>query len=36
MKTRPRAVALVDSRDWRIGIAASVLASEPIGAPILY
>ena len=36
VKTRPRAVALVDSRDWRVGIAASVLASQPIGAPILY
>lgn len=36
VKTRPRAVALVDSRDWRIGIAAAVLASQPIGAPLLF
>src|SRR3954453_14249806 len=34
--TRPKAVALVDSRDWRIGLAASVLMSAPIRAPILY
>ena len=34
-KTRPRAVALVDARDWRIGIAAAVLSSPPLRAPIL-
>ena len=34
--SRPRAVALVDGRDWRNGIAASVLMSAPIRAPILY
>jgi hypothetical protein len=34
--SRPRAVALVDARDWRAGIAASVLMSAPIRAPILY
>src|SRR3954463_233085 len=34
--TRPKAVALVDSRDWRIGLAASVLMSAPIRAPMLY
>ena len=33
--TRPTAVALVDSRDWRIGVAAAVLASPPVHAPIL-
>src|SRR5687767_3688190 len=32
---RPRAVALVDGDDWASGIAASVLAGPPIGAPIL-
>jgi hypothetical protein len=32
---RPTAVALVDQDDWQSGIAASVLASPPIGAPIL-
>src|SRR5215210_8875628 len=32
---RPPAVALVDARDWRIGVAAAVLASEPFRAPIL-
>jgi putative cell wall binding repeat protein len=36
VKTRPRVVALVDSRDWRAGIAAAVLASQPIGAPLLF
>jgi hypothetical protein len=34
--TRPRAVAVVDDRDWRAGIAASVLMSSPIRAPILF
>jgi hypothetical protein len=35
VKTRPGTVALVDSRDWRIGVAASVLAGTEIRAPIL-
>jgi hypothetical protein len=34
--TRPGAVALVDSRDWRVGVAAAVLGSRPIRAPILF
>jgi putative cell wall-binding protein len=33
--TRPRAVILVDSGDWRAGIAAAVLAAPPLRAPIL-
>jgi ell wall binding domain 2 (CWB2) len=33
--SRPRAVALVDSGDWRAGIAAAVLAAPPLRAPIL-
>jgi hypothetical protein len=33
--TRPRAVTLVDSGDWRAGIAAAVLAAPPLRAPIL-
>lgn len=32
---RPDAVVLVDSDDWQGGVAASVLASERVGAPIL-
>jgi hypothetical protein len=32
---RPTAVALVDQDDWVTGIAASVLAGPPIGAPLL-
>src|SRR3954470_18568817 len=36
VKTRPGAVALVDARDWRIGVAASVLVGTTIRAPILY
>jgi putative cell wall binding repeat protein len=35
VKTRPTAVALVDSRDWRIGVAAAVLSSPPVHAPLL-
>jgi hypothetical protein len=35
VQTRPRAVALVDLRDWRNGVAAAVLASPPLRAPIL-
>jgi hypothetical protein len=34
--TRPHAVALADSRDWRIGLVASALMSAPIRAPLLY
>ena len=33
--TRPKAVALVDSGDWRAGIAAAALAAPPISAPVL-
>jgi hypothetical protein len=32
---RPTAVVLVEQNDWATGIAASVLAGRPIGAPIL-
>jgi hypothetical protein len=32
---RPTAIVLVDQEDWVTGIAASVLTSPPIGAPIL-
>ncbi|MDX6686703.1 MAG: hypothetical protein QOF86_2831 [Baekduia sp.] len=34
--TRPRAVVLADDRDWRVGLAASVLMSSPVRAPLLY
>jgi hypothetical protein len=34
--TRPRAVVLADVNDWRAGLAASVLMSSPIRAPLLY
>jgi plastocyanin len=34
--TRPRAVVLADDGDWRVGLAASVLMSSPIRAPLLY
>jgi hypothetical protein len=33
--TRPAAVVLVDKDDWQGGVAASVLAGGPIGAPLL-
>jgi hypothetical protein len=33
--TRPRAVVLVDRRDWHAGVAAAVLASAPIRGPVL-
>jgi len=36
VRTRPKAVALVDSRDWRIGVAAAVLAGNEVRAPILF
>ena len=32
---RPKAVTLVDSGDWRAGIAAAALFARPVGAPIL-
>ena len=32
---RPRAVAIVDKRDWTGAIAASVLMAQPLGIPIL-
>jgi hypothetical protein len=31
----PKAVTLVDSGDWRAGVAASALFAQPVGAPIL-
>ena len=34
--TRPKAVTLVDVADWRAAVAASVLMSGPIRAPILF
>jgi len=34
--TRPDAVTLVDQRDWRIALAASVLMARPLRAPILF
>jgi hypothetical protein len=34
--TRPSAVVLVDAREWRVPLAASVLASRPIRAPLLF
>jgi hypothetical protein len=33
--TRPNAVALIDSNDWRAGVAGAVLASTPVRAAIL-
>jgi hypothetical protein len=33
--SRPKAVTLVDSGDWRAGIAAAALFAAPVGAPIL-
>jgi hypothetical protein len=33
--TRPNAVALIDARDWRAGIAGAVLASTPVRAAVL-
>jgi hypothetical protein len=35
-ETRPAAVILAEARDWHTGLAASVLASKPIGAPVLF
>jgi hypothetical protein len=34
--TRPQAVVLVDEHNWAGALAASVLASAPLGAPIIY
>jgi ell wall binding domain 2 (CWB2) len=34
--TRPQAVVLVDEHNWSGALAASVLASAPLGAPIIY
>jgi hypothetical protein len=34
--TRPQAVVLVDEHDWPAALAASALASAPLGAPLLY
>ncbi|HWJ50338.1 MAG TPA: hypothetical protein VNR42_04915, partial [Solirubrobacteraceae bacterium] len=34
--TRPQAVVLVDERNWTAALAASSLASSPLGAPLLY
>src|SRR4051794_6302274 len=34
--TRPRAVTLVDQRDWRIALAAAVLMAPPVRAPVLF
>jgi hypothetical protein len=34
--TRPQTVVLVNEHDWAGALAASVLASTPLGAPILY
>ncbi len=33
--TRPQAVALIDGRDWRAGVAGAVLASTPVRAAVL-
>jgi hypothetical protein len=34
--TRPQAVVLVNERDWPASLTASVLASTPLGAPLLF
>jgi putative cell wall-binding protein len=34
-ETRPGAVALIDARDWRAGVAGAVLASTPVRAAVL-
>ena len=34
--TQPQAVVLVDEHDWPAALAASALASAPLGAPLLY
>lgn len=35
-ESRPAAVILAEVRDWRTGLAASVLVGRPIGAPVLF
>src|SRR4051794_22891949 len=35
-ESRPAAVILAEVRDWRTGIAASVLVGKPINAPVLF
>ena len=35
-ESRPAAVILAEVRDWRTGLAASVLAAKPIRAPVLF
>ena len=35
-ETRPDAVTLVDDRDWRSAVAAAVLMSRPVRAPVLF
>ncbi|MCW3012616.1 MAG: hypothetical protein JWO90_3020 [Solirubrobacterales bacterium] len=35
-QSRPDAVAIVDRRDWRTALAASVLMSPPVRAPLLF
>jgi hypothetical protein len=34
--TRPRAVTLVDSTDWRLAVSAAQLMAPPLRAPVLY
>jgi hypothetical protein len=34
--THPKAITLVDSGDWRAGLAATALFAQPVGAPILF
>ena len=34
--TRPRAVSLVDTSDWRVAVSTAQLMSLPLGAPILF
>jgi hypothetical protein len=36
LSTRPQAVVLADVHDWPAALAASALASAPLGAPLLY
>ena len=36
VNTRPKAVTLVDSRDWRVAVAATVLSGDPVDAPVLF
>ena len=36
IESRPKAVILAEVRDWRTGLAASVLAGRPIRAPVLF